>query len=382
MFVISGSPISLLEKHNTLRSSFVILFTFLSTISYGQWNNSFFDQERNDTSVGSFRIFVENLNYVRNTEYKTDITEGRTLLGFQLWPELNYQLGAGTQVALGWYSQRDFGGENWRTNRPTFYIQHRKNSHLFRFGTLMGATQHQMIEPLYDPENVIDNRLEEGFQYFRNTKRLDTELWLNWTKAIYRNSPFREEFTAGLRGELVVLDKEKHKLTVPGTLLAFHKGGEIDTSKMQAESRYNMSYGLRYCFKPNDFIDSIDVRGYGLNYEDVSPKPINYVNGLGQYLSVAMYARGFGVMLNYYDAHQFYNPSGDPVYRSVSIRNPLYIRDYRKVGMLRASWETQMTENMRFLFRANIMREFNQSTTDVIAEFYIRWTPEFMIKKG
>jgi len=97
MFVISGSPISLLEKHNTLRSSFVILFTFLSTISYGQWNNSFFDQERKDTSFGSFRIFVENLNYVRNTEYKTDITEGRTLLGFQLWPELNYQLGAGTK---------------------------------------------------------------------------------------------------------------------------------------------------------------------------------------------------------------------------------------------------------------------------------------------
>lgn len=357
----------------------VVCLTMMSTFSYGQLNNSFFDIERPDTSEGAIDLHIESLGYFRNVEYESIIDEGRTLFGYQFWPELTYQVSEKAQVAAGLFLQRDFGGDGFYQSTPTFSFQYNNKGHFLRFGTLIGSSQHQLIEPLYDPERIIENRLENGFQYKLNKKRLEGELWADWRKMIYQNSPFREEFTVGLRVEPKLINTEKTLLSLPVSMLAFHKGGEIDTSKLPTMSNYNFDYGLKYVVRPAGAIDSIDIQLHALYYEDVSSTPENYIDGLGQYVSIAAYRKQFGVMLNYWDAHQFHNPMGDVVYRTVSMQNPTYILDYRKLFMARIFWEKPIADNLNFLFRANYMYDVNQQTHDVVAEFYIRWNPVFGI---
>ncbi len=198
------------------RGFLVLLFTSLSIFSYGQWDNTFFDLERKDTQVGLLQLNVESLGYFRNSEYKSRIDQGRTLFGYQMWPELSYQSSDKVQVSLGLFVQQDFGADEAIIKRPTFSFQFTNNGHFIRFGTLMGAMQHQLVEPLYDPERVIENRLENGFQYRRNTKRFDGEFWIDWHKMIYQNSPFREEFTTGIRIEpKQYLKEDRHVLSLP-----------------------------------------------------------------------------------------------------------------------------------------------------------------------
>jgi hypothetical protein len=359
----------------------VLLFTMLSTFSYGQWDNSYFDITRQDTQVGLTQLHIESLGYFRNSEYKSKIDQGRTLFGYQMWPELTYQSSTHVQVSLGLFVQQDFGADEVFERLPTFSFQYQNKGHFFRFGTLTGAMQHQLIEPIYDPERIIENRLENGFQYRRNSKSLDAEVWMDWQKMIYQNSPFREEFTSGLRIEPKKYSGDnQHIFSLPISAMSFHKGGEIDTSHMGTVSNFNFDYGFRYRYVPtNGAIDSIDFQAHALYYEDYSTTPENYIDGLSQYISMAIYAKQFGVMLNYYDAHQYHNPMGDVVYRSVSERNNAYVFDYRKIAMLRLQWQKPIAQDFDFLIRTNLMYEMNQSSMDFIAEFYFRWKPSFSL---
>ncbi|MBO6517084.1 MAG: hypothetical protein JJ975_11090 [Bacteroidia bacterium] len=360
----------------------VFILVVLSTFSYGQLNNSFFDISRKDTTEGLVSLHIENLGYFRNVEYKSRIDEGRTLFGYQFWPELSYQLGEKAQVLAGLFLQRDFGGEGFYKSVPTFSFQYRLEKHFFRLGTLLGSTQHQLVEPLYDPENVIENRLENGFQHVFAAQHLRTEFWIDWQKMIYQNSPFREEFTAGVAIEPILFNKTTRKLSLPFKLLSFHKGGEIDTSKLPTISNFNFDYGVDYVTRPaGSKWDSVAFQFHALYYEDISTQPVNYIDGLGQYVSIAAYRAGFGAMLNYYDAHQFHNPMGDVVFRTISKRNPTYVFDHRKIAMARLFWQTQLASGLHFLLRANYMRDLRQDSNDVVAEFYVRWNPSFTLGK-
>ncbi|MFT5723891.1 MAG: hypothetical protein ACI9JN_001008 [Bacteroidia bacterium] len=373
------TPIFAIMRMRIQHTFLIIMFTLLSTFSYGQWNNSFFDIERSDTQIGLIQLHVESLGYFRNSEFKSTIDQGRTLFGHQLWPEFTYQTSANVQVSLGMFIQQDFGADEVFQQTPTFSFQFRNKGHFFRFGTLLGATQHQLVEPIYDPERVIENRLENGFQYKRNSRKLDGEFWIDWHKMIYQNSPFREEFTTGVRVEPKLhTASDKHIISIPIAAISFHKGGEIDTSHMPTISNFNFDYALRYRYKSNGgFLDSFDFQAHALYYEDITTNPEQYIDGLGQYISAAFYAKDFGLMFNYYDAHQFHNPMGDVVFRSVSSRNSTYVFDYRKVVMVRLQWHKPIARHFDFLIRSNFMRNLKQETNDILAEFYFRWTPQF-----
>jgi len=92
--------------------------------------------------------------------------------------------------------------------------------------------------------------------------------------------------------------------------------------------------------------------------------------------------KSFGLMLNYWDAHQYHNPMGDVVFRTVSFRNSTYVFDYRKIVMARLFWQTKISPDFSFLFRANYMRDLRQNSDDFVAEFYFRWKPSFGLNKS
>lgn len=350
--------------------------------AYAQLNNSFFGLNRPDTAVGSLSLSLENLNYIRNLEYKSNIDEGRTLFGYQFWPELNYQIAPGIQVSAGVFAQRDFGGDGFYKLEPTYGLQIKRGVNTVRFGYLLGSVQHNLIEPLYDPERVIEQRMENGFQWVRNHRNLFHDFWIDWKRMTYQNSKHPEEFNAGLILEPVAIQRNRIKLSFPVSMLAYHQGGEIDTSHRPTLSIFNFDYAGKCILRPASGFDSIDLQMHFSYYEDISTTPVSFIDGLGQMFSAAVYFRKMGLMVNYWDAHQFQSPIGDVIYQSVSFKNrALYTSFYRKMLMTRIFYQTDLSENLRFLFRANYIRDLNQHSDNVVAEFYFRWTPRFYLGK-
>ncbi|MBI1305218.1 MAG: hypothetical protein GC181_01240 [Bacteroidetes bacterium] len=361
----------------------LILFTVMNTASYAQLNNKFFWLNRPDAEAGTIRLNIENLNYFRDVEYKSNIDEGRTLFGYQLAPEINYQLATGVQISGGVFIQKDFGGPGFYAIKPLYSLQYNTGRKTFRFGYLLGSMQHNLIEPFYDPERIIENRLENGFQFLWKRKHLDFDYWIDWQKMIYPNSNYPEMFTTGFSANVYAIRNERMKFSFPVQMLAHHVGGEIDTSHSNTTSQFNFDYATKWIYFPkNSFFDSIDIQGHLTYYEDISTFPVSFIDGLGQYVSAAAYFKHFGVMLNYWDSHQFQSPMGDVIYHSVSNKNPdKFTFFYRKLVLGRVFFQHQISKDLNFLFRTTVIHDFHQNTDDFIGEFYFRWTPTFTLGK-
>lgn len=342
-----------------------------------QLNNHVFDLQTWNDSVATnhFGLTVENLNFVRNTEYQSKLIEGETLLGFQMLPTVQYRAFDNVQLSGGLFLKKDFGNNNFNTIAPVFTIDIRQNKHAFLMGNIKGSTNHGLIEPLYSFDKLIKNRLESGLQHIYTTKHIRTDAWLDWETMIYRNSPFREQFTAGFSGEVWALKKNKFEWSFPMQMLVHHRGGEIDLSPLPVETQFNFAYGTKLRIPLGDSTKNfLELQGYLTYYEDQSVVPADsFIDGLGQYVSLLFQLKHVGIMLNYWDAHQFQATSGDVVFQSLSTKNSTYIFNYRKMAQVRFLYEKEIQPNFYFVGRFNMMYDFHQKTRDMVMEIYLKY---------
>lgn len=368
---------------NAWRLTLLYLFCFLVTPTRAQLDNSFFTWKHEKVDPAVIRLHVDNLNYFRNVEYRTPIDEGRTLFGYHLAPEFSYQINDDWLLSAGVFLKRDFGSDGFDQSFPIVQLKYFKDDISFLFGRLEGNMDHGLIEPVMDPERIIENRTENGFQFLMNKHRFDLDIWLDWRKAIYPLSAFREEFDAGVTGQLNLVRNTTFQWYVPLDILSHHKGGEIDTSGLPSVSQFTFTYGSAFIWKPANS-GAHRIRGGVLfnNYEDVSSRATTFIDGLGQYAFLSAEMNEWGVMVTYWDSHQFQSPNGDVYYQSVSVKDPLrYLIDYRKILMFRGFYERKFKNDISLLARVNYIRDVNERQNDLITEFYLRWQGVFKLKK-
>jgi hypothetical protein len=360
-------------KKNTI----LLLITLASFSVQAQLNNRVFDlQTWNDSiSTNHFGLTVENLNFVRNTEYQSRLLEGETLLGFQLMPTIQFRAFENVQFSGGLFLKKDFGNNGFDRISPVFTVDIRQKKHEFLLGNIKGSTTHGLIEPLYSFDKLIKNRLENGLQHVYKSNKIKTDAWLDWETMIYRNSPFREEFTAGFSGEYTLIKKNQFSWSFPVQVLVHHRGGEIDDSPLPVETQFNFAYGTKLKIP---FADStirfVEVQGYLTYYEDQSSIPADsFIDGLGQYLSILFQGKNAGIMFNYWDAHQFQATNGDVVFQSLSTQNAKYVFNYRKMAQVRFLYEKEIYPHFYFVGRYNVMYDFHQKTRDMVMEIYLKY---------
>lgn len=342
---------------------------------FNTWNDS--------ANTGKWGLSSEILAFARNTEYATKLDKGKTLLGFQAIPMLSYRPFDSVQFTGGVFLKKDLGSDQFDRISPIFAMQIRHRGHAFTFGTLQGSTTHGLIEPLYHFEGLINKRIENGIQHQFQNKRLRSDFWIDWEKMIYQRSPYREEFTAGYSGEWTAVVGDKFQWSFPIQMLAHHRGGEIDISPLPVESQYNFAYGTRLKFPiQQSKLQYIECQGYLTYYEDRSRIPADsFIDGLGQYVSLLFQAKHTGLMLHYWDAHQFQSPNGDPVFRSLSVRNPSYIFNYRKMVSARLMYERMLYPNFYVSGRLHVMSDLHEGNRDFVLEVYLRYRNIKAIRK-
>ena len=360
-------------KHKVL----LIITLLLGFITKAQLNNSVFDLQNWNDSIATnhFGLTVENLNFVRNTEYQSRLLEGESLLGFQLMPTLQYRAFDNVQFAGGVFLKKDFGNNQFDKITPVFTVSIKQKKHEFLIGNIKGSTSHGLIEPLYSFDRLIRNRLENGLQHIYKSNRIKTDAWLDWETMIYPNSPHREQFTAGFSGEYTLLKRNQFSWSFPIQMLVHHRGGEIDASPLPVETQYNFAYGTRIKIPITDSsLNFIELQGYLTYYEDQSSIPADsFIDGLGQYLSILFQGKNLGIMLNYWDAHQFQAPNGDVAFQSLSTKNTKYVFNYRKMAQIRLLYEKELYPHFYVIGRYNLMYDFHQKTRDMVMELYLKY---------
>ena len=363
-----------------MRAFSCILFSMvLSFSAYSQLNNSFFKQSREKHEKGSLDLYLEQMSFFRNTEYKSKADVGKTLFGYQLSPQLGYQIHPNIRMEGGIWLQKDFGNQDFTEIAPIFRFIYQTDELRLVAGNLFGATDHNMVEPLLHPEFAITNRLEEGIQFSWVKERLELETWIDWQRMIYQGSPFREEFLFGFHMEPWLIKNGAIHISFPFQSLIIHKGGEIDLSGQSVLTQMNFSYGLNTKVQLTNKLN-LNIHG-SLNYfEDPSPEPEYFIDGLGQLVLLTFDWEKLGFGFQYWDGHEFHGGAGDPIYQSRSRLNPsLYTYHYRKMASVRAYYEAKITDHLKFLFRGHALYDLNQPDFNFVGELYLRWNPNFKL---
>ncbi|MBC8112675.1 MAG: hypothetical protein H7Y04_16625 [Verrucomicrobia bacterium] len=306
----------------------VCLFLLLSFPSFAQLNNAvFIDTIPNQTSNKNNIFFgFESFNFLKNNEYADGIANGYTLFGYQITPSFAYQPSEKVSLQAGAFFWKDFGNDNFTQIAPTFSVKLKFDSLTIISGNLQGNLSHNLIEPLFDFERVINKRLEGGFQLIYHKPRFYADLWIDWLKAIYPASNFQEEISAGLSAHYNLIQTEKMLVRLPLQMQIFHRGGQIGSISKPNTNWLNLALGFSISqqVRNRGFIRSFKVDNYVVLYNNFSEDFNNFKSsfvfsrGNGYYFNFLLNTKYVDVMLSYWQGNQFRSLQGGKLFQSVN----------------------------------------------------------------
>ncbi len=294
-----------------------------------------------------------NLNYLNNTEWFGNIPLSGTLFGYQIIPELEYQVSPKLIIKGGIYLQKEFGRKEYTTIAPTFSVKYRAKHSTYIIGNLEGNINHGFIEPIYDYKLIINERLENGFQFKVDTKPYTHDLYINWRRAIHLGDNFKEEFDIGYSARLNVLNNKKFDLSVPIQMLYSHKGGQIDSLHTPLQSLVNFATGASVTYNfDRKLFKKIVFENYYVNYKDISGEKKQAFNEGNGFLSHLLFGfKNVGIDLRYWNGSGYIGPRGMALFQSVSEKYPGLVEKHRELIIASFIFDKEIFKNVNFDFR-------------------------------
>ena len=339
-----------------------------------------------DSQHLSFNLY--NLDYINNTEWFGNIPLSGTLFGYELIPELEYQISPKLMMKAGIYLQKEFGRPDYTTIAPTFEVKYRAKHSSFIIGNIEGNLNHGYIEPIYDYKLIIKERLENGFQFLVDTKPYNHDLFINWRKAIHPGDKFKEEFDIGYVANLNVIKKNNWDIHLPIQLLYSHKGGQYDSLNTPLQSLTNFATGVSVSYNfDRKLFKKIVFDNYYVNYKDVSGQkrqPFNEGNGFLSHLLFQFKNVGFDFRYWYGDA--YIGPRGMALFQSVSEKYPGLIERNRELLIASFIFDKEIYKNVYFDFRFIPYKDFLEKISsgtglEYSYEMYLKYNLKVNLKK-
>ena len=323
---------------------FIICFCVFATVRLqGQINDRVFktDYRINHEKTDELRIEFDNLNFFRNDEFDTDYMNGNSMPGFWAQFKLTYQpleivrLEAGVHLLHFWgansypnFAYRDIS--TWKGNQfqkgfhalPFLRAQVKLSDRLnLVFGNIYGGANHNLIEPMYNPELNLMADPEAGLQLLYHSNPLDVDLWVNWESFIFNLDTHQESFIFGLSSRLKYNreDAPFHFYT-PFQVLVQHRGGEIDTIKINSVQTFmNGAVGIGGVWNVNhSVLKNINIEVDATSYYQQAGKLWPFDDGFGMYAKASADLRDFRVKTSYWQCKDFISILGFPFYGAVS----------------------------------------------------------------
>lgn len=371
-----------------MRSSFLLIFISLFSVSYSQLDNSslFFNTEIDTTKEQALYVKIQNLNFMKNNEYSGTIADGFTLFGYQFNPQIGYQISKNLSIEGGIFLNKDFGNDNFTQVLPTFSVRYHKKDFKMLFGNLDGSINHQMIEPLYNFERLITNRLENGFQFKGNKKHFDYDVWVNWLSMIYRYSNYHEKIFVGINSNIYKFNGDKWEFKLPFQTIVIHSGGQIDTVHDGSTTDFNSALGVVLNYKSKlKYLQNVyvDTR-YVLRSNNFYHSPI-VIHSLGDGILANIgfnSAHQTNVVFSYWYCDNYYNEFGGDLYSSKSrtVAYPYYSERIRELFFIRVTKKIPLAKGINLTLRAEPYFDLRSHFFEYSYGFYINIDEKLWLK--
>jgi hypothetical protein len=299
---------------------FLIVFSIFFCAAKGQ------NSEDTTQRLGDLSLRIKSISFVKDNEYPSYFIEGYTLTGFLFQPELVYSPSSKLIINGGIHMLNFSGTGKIYKIRPVFATSLILSDELkLTIGTLKGSDSHKLFDPHFDTERLYTNYNEEGFQLTKTGKNLFSDTWLSWENYIFKGDSTREVFVFGesLRYKFPKIS-DIVRIEVPVQILFKHLGGQISNYPEPVETLFNMAAGLEMNFD----ISGGKAGEAGIEYLRFINKQLNGKSPTGIENGNATWIRGHYSFKSiyagaaYWKSHNFYSPSGNTIFSSVS--------DYKK----------------------------------------------------
>ncbi len=373
------------------------VFTYHASLA--QLNNQAFENRLpiKPEQAGELQVGLNVLGYQKNNEYFNDIAEGYTLFGYHLNPRLVYFASPTVRIDAGVQVQKDFGTNDYSLVQPTFTIRYEEGDLALLFGTLEGHLNHGYIEPLYDFERVMTNRLENGLQLLLNKPSFKMDAWIDWQRYIRRRDPFLEEVAGGISSEVVLYktpvslafsENEPETETYIGLPLQFtaqHRGGQIDDTQLPLVTLANVAAGVvvRKNFN-RKVLKALHFQPYVVGFKDFSNvKQFAYEQGAGLYLNAGIDTKYQNVMLSYWRGNSYMAELGGKLFPSVSsnFKTPDYRQKNRELLILRFMHDIELMEGLVLTMRFEPYYDLDFPALEFSNSLYLNFNTDFFLAK-
>ncbi len=359
---------------------------FNGTGSYAQFTSPYLSNqivlEEKDSNTVQLTVYMN--NYLKNNEYFGPLVHGYTLFGTMLRSGLAYVPNEHLRIEGGVFLQNDFGSDNFSTARPFFSLKLKKKIHTVIFGNLEGASNHELIDPLFDQERSMTHPFENGLQYKTEGKWLVSDSWIDWVRREDAVKNIQEEIHAGINLKFYLLKKGRLKLSIPVQGIVWHLGGQLNAAQYPVESIGNGAAGIRVeaAGKENSFLKRVTLESFALNYiHSNHPELRRYPNGNGYFSSLSIESTS-GIFLNagYFFGHHFITETGADIYQSVSQHYGTYYENYREVLTAKIGYRKEFFPGMWIDVRFEPYYDIGGSYWEYAYSGFITYKKDFHLK--
>lgn len=405
-----------------LLTSFYLLFINLSVVSplHAQISDRVFksDHRIDPLKKGELSVELDNISFFKDNEYTGQIMKGYSLPGLWIQPKAVYYPLSNIKLELGMHMLKYWGARKypslayldigkWKGDQfqhgfhvlPYFRAQIALSDHVnIVLGDIYGGANHNLIEPLYNPELNLTADPEAGLQLLYDSRRFDLDVWVNWESFIFREDVHQEAFTVGLSGRYKINDPDaRFHFYVPVQGLVQHRGGEIDTIYTSSvQTLMNGSVGVGSVWNTgNSVIRNVNLEFDAAGYYQQAGNIWPYGTGTGLYLRASADIHDFRIKTAYWNSNKFISMFGSPFYGAVSTSNDGMTFDGQRMAYLGLEYSRSFGKGFSLGVDVDLYQHFSVnmygpeidgvaksgSATSFSAGIYFRINPSFLIKR-
>lgn len=298
------------------------------------------------TQTKTLGIELEALAFFKDNEFDGNVQRGYSLPGVRLQPRLTYtpideiklELGLHATIYSGankypcyvFHDIATWKGDQYQSGAhllPFFRATARFKSITLAVGDIYGGATHGFVEPMYNPELILTDDPEMGFQMIVDTKRWHSDLWMNWQSYIFKESSHQEAFTVGWTQNINVWKRTKedrtHSLNIPIQLVIQHRGGEQDNTKMGVQTIANGALGMGYEYKApgNRIVTGVQAEVMALYCLQQSGNLWPFKNGPALWVKASVdFIRDLRVTAGFFSAKDFCSLYGSQYFGTLSTK--------------------------------------------------------------
>ena len=323
---------------------------------------------------------------MKDNEYYGPIADGYTLFGLQLNTQLGYQINKNLSIEAGVFLRKDFGNKKFDDILPTFSLRYTKKDFKMIFGNLDGSLNHGLLEPLYNFERVITNRLESGAQFILNKRYIDVDAWIDWQNAIYKGAAGSEKIWTGVSSNLLKVKSGKFEFKIPFQFTILHSGGQIDTGKALFYTHWNFDGGLRVKYNVNArHVQNILIDARYVGKVDYAFNPVqSQSNGSGFMGNIGFTAFNTDVLFSYWQGHNYTSDYGGFLYSSASstVSYANTFENIRNLIIMRVTKRLRLADRVLLTLRAEPYYDLRLHLLEYSFGFYISLDEQVWFKKA